>query len=117
MVKLFAKNIFIQAITKNTNNGFDSGLSGAHVYFIDKFFVPKNSAQDFKKQMHYIRNFLKSLPGLIRSYAMEQANADGDLIIITVAIWENAEFVKNAKPQWKRNIREQILTELHFMIA
>ena len=33
----------------------------------------------------------------MNSYAMEQTNTNGDLIIITVAIWKNEEFVKNAK--------------------
>jgi hypothetical protein len=35
--------------------------------------------------------------GFIDSYAMEQADADGNLTIITVAIWQNAEYVKDGK--------------------
>ena len=82
---------------KTITNDTTRGQRTSHVYFVDKFSVPKNSGQDFKKQMKYNMNFLKNLAGFIDSYAMEQTDADGNLKIITVAIWQNAEYVKNAR--------------------
>jgi len=58
---------------------------------IDKFFIPKNSAEEFNKRMKYNRDFIKNLPGFIKDEVFVQMAEDGSLAVITVATWENRE--------------------------
>ena len=67
------------------------------VYFIDKFIVPKTSIEDFKKQMIYNRDFLKALSGYLSGEVLEQYDNEGNLAIMTIAVWENQDKLNNAK--------------------
>ena len=65
--------------------------------FIDRFVVPQTSEQEFMERMTVNRNFIKDLPGFIEDAAYERRDEQGNLIIVTVAIWENEEAIKKAK--------------------
>lgn len=67
------------------------------VNFIDRFFVPAKAKQEFMTRVSINRNFIKTLPGFIGDAAYERTDENGDLIFITVAVWENLEAVKKAK--------------------
>jgi len=67
------------------------------VALIDKIFVPKSSIDEVLQQMHVINTFLKTLPGLVRTEAFEQKDADGNLILVTTAIWENQHALDSAQ--------------------
>lgn len=67
------------------------------VYFVDKFFVPKNSIDEFSKQMKYNRAFIANLSGYIKGEAFEKMDNDGNLIIMTIAVWENQDKLNEAK--------------------
>jgi hypothetical protein len=67
------------------------------VSFIDKFFVPKNSINEFKQKMNYNRTYVSNLLGYVKGDAFEQKDAEGNLTIITIAIWENQDKLNNAK--------------------
>ncbi len=67
------------------------------VCFVDKFFVPKNSIEEFTQRMSYNRNFIKSLSGFIKDDVYEQKDNEGNLTIITVAVWQSQENLNNAK--------------------
>lgn len=69
---------------------------GIH-YFIDKFLIPKHGVQEFKQRMAYNRQFLCKLPGFVEDAAYERTDENGDLVVVTVATWENAEVVAKAK--------------------
>jgi len=64
---------------------------------IDKFFVPKNSIAEFKKQLHINKSFIEALPGLIRMDEFEQLDSDGNLNFVTVARWKDQTSIDNAK--------------------
>jgi len=64
---------------------------------IDKFFVPGNSIEEFSQRMNYNRSFIKKLSGFIKDEVYQQIDEEGNLTIITVAIWENQESLSNAK--------------------
>jgi heme-degrading monooxygenase HmoA len=66
-------------------------------FLIDKFFVPKGSIQEFVQRLNYNINYIKTLPGFLNDNVYEQTFENGDLIIITVAHWENIDFIENAK--------------------
>jgi heme-degrading monooxygenase HmoA len=67
------------------------------VSFIDKFFVPKNSIDEFKQKMNYNRNFVSNLLGYVKGDAFEQKDTEGNMTIITIAVWENQDKLNNAK--------------------
>lgn len=65
--------------------------------FIDKFFVPKGSVQEFKQQMNYNRKFLSNLSGYINGAAFEQTDTEGNSTIITIANWESQDKLNHVK--------------------
>jgi predicted ester cyclase/heme-degrading monooxygenase HmoA len=67
------------------------------VRFIDKFFVPADVKKEFLQRIAYNRNFLRTLPGFIKDEAYEQADEKGNLVVITIAVWQSIDFVNRAK--------------------
>jgi predicted ester cyclase len=67
------------------------------VNFIDKFFVPATAIKEFKERVRINRDLIKKLPGFIEDAAYEYADKDGNLIFITVALWQNSEALNKAK--------------------
>ena len=68
-----------------------------HVSFIDKFFVPATSIGEFLEWMNYNRKFIKTLPGLIKSERYDQRDENGNLVVVTVAVWQNQDYLDQAK--------------------
>jgi heme-degrading monooxygenase HmoA len=64
---------------------------------IDRFFVPENSIEEFIQRMNYNRSFIKNLSGFIKDEVYQQIDEEGNLTIITIAIWKNQESLSNAK--------------------
>jgi hypothetical protein len=82
-----------EEINMETNNQ----TTEKQVYFIDKFFIPKNAIEEFKQRMKHNRSFIRNLRGFIKDEAYEQQDQEGNLIIITIAVWENQSHLDNAK--------------------
>jgi steroid delta-isomerase-like uncharacterized protein len=77
------------------------------VSFIDKFLIPAAAKQEFYERMNMNRSFIKGLPGFIEDAAYEYTNAQGDLICITVALWENREALAKAKEAVQSEYKKQ----------
>jgi hypothetical protein len=67
------------------------------IYFVDKFFVPQSSINEFIEKMTYNRAFVAGLSGYLKGDALEKSDGEGNLTIITVVLWENADKLKEAK--------------------
>lgn len=67
------------------------------VYFVDKFFVPKTSIDEFTKQMKSNQAFIANLSGLIKREAIQKTDTLGNLTIITIAVWESQDKLDEAK--------------------
>ncbi|HKZ39155.1 MAG TPA: hypothetical protein VJ184_15940, partial [Chryseolinea sp.] len=78
-------------LLKAKKNGRD------HVRFIDKFFVPSHARKEFYERMHINRSFIKTLPGFLEDAAYEYTDNDGNLICITIALWESMDSLNKAK--------------------
>lgn len=65
--------------------------------FIDKFFVPAAAKDEFLQRMKYNRDFISKLEGFINDNVYFQTDENGNLVIITVAIWHSAQDIANAK--------------------
>jgi len=78
-------------------NSKSNSQTGNELCFIDKFLVPKNSTEEFTQRMNYNRNFIKNLPGFIEDKVYEQRDEEGNLNIITIAVWASQHHVADAK--------------------
>ena len=77
------------------------------VSFIDKFLVPAAARQEFYERMNINRSFIKNLPGFIEDAAYEYTDAHGNLICVTVALWESSEALAKAKEAVQAEYRKQ----------
>jgi predicted ester cyclase len=75
----------------------NKNIGNEQVYFIDKFFLPKNSIEEFTQRMNYNRNFIKTLDGFISDEVYEQKDEEGNVSIITIAAWKNKDYLNKAK--------------------
>lgn len=65
--------------------------------FIDKFTVPENAHDELVQRMNHNRNFLRTLPGFVEDMAYERTDENGNIIIITVAVWDSQDALEKAK--------------------
>ena len=71
--------------------------NGDQVTFIDKFFVPKTSVEEFTERMNYNRNFIKQQPGLVKTERYDQHDENNNLIVMTIAVWQTQDHLNKAK--------------------
>ena len=81
--------------TKTQMKNIDSG--DRKQVLIDKFFIPKNSIEEFTQRMNYNRNFIKKLAGFVKDEVYEQTDDEGNKLIITITQWKNEVSINNAK--------------------
>lgn len=65
--------------------------------FIDKIVIPQNAIRQVMERLNYNTKFLQKQPGLIENTHYERTDEQGNLVVITVATWENAAAVEQAK--------------------
>ncbi len=85
------------------------------VRFIDKFFVPSSAKNEFYERTSINRNFIKNLPGFMDDAAYEYTDKDGNLICITVAVWENLQALNNAKEAVQVEYKKQGFNPAEFL--
>ncbi|HET6991579.1 MAG TPA: antibiotic biosynthesis monooxygenase [Bacteroidia bacterium] len=64
---------------------------------IDKLTVPPKARQEVIERMNMNRNLIKKLPGFIKDKVYEGTDENGNLIFITIAVWESSDAIKKAK--------------------
>jgi heme-degrading monooxygenase HmoA len=74
---------------------------------IDKFTVPPQAIEEFTGQLQQNPNIIKKLPGFVRHDVYQRRDESGNLICITVAEWESAEALENAKKAVKATYEEE----------
>ena len=79
-----------------TNQSIEEPVSAEQV-LIDKFIVPQNARQEFVERMNINRNFIKGLDGFVRDNVYERTDEQGNIIVVTIAVWQNEEAIKKAK--------------------
>lgn len=67
------------------------------VVFIDRFIVPAAAVNEFKSRVQINRSLIRTLPGFIDDAAYETPEKDGSIRFVTVAEWESASAILNAK--------------------
>jgi hypothetical protein len=64
---------------------------------IDKFVLPLSSKNEFIDRMNINRSFIKKLEGFIEDNAYMRIDEKGNLVCITIAVWQSDEALKTAK--------------------
>ncbi len=78
-----------------------------YIHFIDKFLVPAKAKGAFMERVHINRNFIKKLNGFIEDAAYGSTDAHGNLIYITIAVWENEDALKKVKEAVQAEYKRQ----------
>ena len=87
----------LDVLPADVNVLYNKRAHNGQVNFIDKFFVPAAAIAAFRERVQVSRNFIKKLPGFIEDAAYEYNDNDGNLIFITVALWQSQGALNNAK--------------------
>jgi len=74
---------------------------------IDKLIVPEKAKQEFIERMNINRNFIKQQPGFIGDAVYERSDGQGNLVYVTVAVWQNEDALNNAKEAVQAEYRKQ----------
>ena len=61
--------------------------------YIDKFFVPAASKDEFVQQSKKTQQFLRELPGHISSASYIRQEPDGNYTVVTTAVWEDEDAI------------------------
>lgn len=80
-----------------TDLALTSQEKAQQVFFIDKFFIPKDAIEEFTMQTQYNIDFIKKLPGLIKYEAMSHRDSTGNLTLMTMAVWQKQDYMEKAK--------------------
>lgn len=86
---------------------YNKKAHNGQVNFIDKFFVPAAAINEFRERTQINRDFIKKLPGFIEDAAYEYTDNDGNLVFVTVALWQNKEALNNAKEAVQAEYKKQ----------
>jgi hypothetical protein len=68
-----------------------------HIFRVDKFKIPAAAKEEFLARVRAIHEILRTIPGFVEDFLLEQRLASSDLKIVTIAIWENAQAFDSAK--------------------
>lgn len=83
--------------------------------FIDKFLVPENAVQEFKERTKLNMDFIRKQLGFIKEEAYERKDENGNLVYITVVIWENEAAIKKAKAVIQAEYKRQRFNPMEMM--
>jgi len=64
---------------------------------IDRFTVPSGAVTEFLNRMKINRQFIRQQPGFVEDNAYRQIGGDGEYHFVTVAVWESAGAINNAR--------------------
>lgn len=81
--------------------------SSTQKVFIDKFVIPPSGKNEFLDRMTINRNFIRNLDGFIRDDVYERTDDSGNIIVMTIAIWENEEVLDQAKKRVQKKYQEE----------
>lgn len=97
IIYLATVNIYGQTKPKKTMNTNTTSATSSQRIFIDRFVVPEKASEEFFTRMNINRHMLEKLPGFVEDQIYTRKDEQGNLICITVAIWESEAAIKNAR--------------------
>lgn len=67
------------------------------VYRLDKFIVPNRARAEFLSKVNEIHAVLRSQPGFLQDFLLEQPLSDEAFNLVTLIEWEDAKYIENAR--------------------
>ncbi|MEX2345751.1 MAG: ester cyclase [Balneolaceae bacterium] len=64
---------------------------------IDKFIVPQEAKEEFINRLDTNLDFIRTLPGFVKTAVYEQTGGEGEFNFVTTAFWESNEALVNAR--------------------
>ncbi len=68
------------------------------VYRVDRFIVPAPAREEFFEKALHTQRFLRSLPGFLQDFVLEQSSGNGEFKVVTIVEWDSMESVERARP-------------------
>ena len=78
-----------------TNQNFTNSSNG--VYRVDKFVVPADAKEEFIGQVRLTHDLLRTLHGFQQDFLLENVAGNGEVHVVTIVEWRDAEAIENAK--------------------
>jgi heme-degrading monooxygenase HmoA len=66
-------------------------------YRVDKFVVPNPAREEFLTRVRETHDLLRTLPGFLQDFILEQASGPGEFNFVTIVEWQDAKSVESAK--------------------
>lgn len=85
----------------------DPQASPQYIRLVDEFVIPVNAKDEFMQRMKINRNFIQTLPGFVEDMAFERSDEQGNLVVMTVAVWQNQEALNKAKEAVQAEYKKQ----------
>lgn len=67
------------------------------IYRVDKFVVPDRAREEFMSKVRTMHELLRSLPGFLQDFVLEQSAGLGEFNFVTMVEWDSVESIENAK--------------------
>lgn len=64
---------------------------------IDQFTMPPAAAREFLKHVHFSADIVKTRPGFVEGYVYQRALEDGQVNVITTAVWASESAMQEAR--------------------
>jgi heme-degrading monooxygenase HmoA len=64
---------------------------------IDQFVVPQAAVREFLEHVHFSARIVKTRPGFVEGYVYQRAAEDGQVNIITTAVWASESAMQEAR--------------------
>jgi steroid delta-isomerase-like uncharacterized protein len=97
----------LEVLPTDVNVLYNKKAHNGQVNFIDKFFVPAAAIKEFRERVQMNRSFIKTLSGFIEDAAYEYTDNEGNLIYVTVALWQNSEALNKAREAVQAEYKKQ----------
>jgi steroid delta-isomerase-like uncharacterized protein len=87
----------LRSISRSAKNEDQTGSNPERIYRVDKFIVPNNGRKEFLDRVRQTHELLRTLPGFMQDFVLEQTAEPGEYNVVTIVEWESTESVENAK--------------------
>lgn len=75
-----------------------SSNKSQRIYRVDRFVLPASAREEFFEKALHTQKFLRSLPGFLQDFVLEQSAGNGEFKVVTIVEWDSMESVEKAKP-------------------
>ena len=72
-------------------------IAAQRIYRLDKFVVPHIALEEFLARVKSIHEVLRTQPGFIQDFLLEQPLSDEAFNLVTLVEWKDAKHIENAR--------------------